>query len=188
MIKHICTALFYLLGWKLQGTVPTHLKKGVLIVSPHTSNWDFIIAIITRGMLDLPVRFLGKHTLFNAPYGFIFKALGGYPVNRSKSHNLVDDMVKAFNTHDEFILSLAPEGTRSAVTRWKTGFYYIAKQAKVPIVMAGMDYATKQIIISDAFYPSNNQTADFEHMYAFFYPIKGKYPEKALVIPPPKSA
>ena len=170
-----------LLGWKVKGNFPYHLKKSIVIAGPHTSTWDFIIGLGVRSKLRLQhIKFLGKASLFKGPFGFIFRKLGGYPVEREQNHNMVEQVVDLFNSHDSFSLVLSPEGTRKKVNRLKTGFYHIAKKAKIPIVMAGFDFANKEFSFSKPFYPSDDETADFLHIYQFFAPLKGKISELGM--------
>lgn len=169
--------LLRLLGWKIENTFPTTPKKYVVIAAPHTSWVDFPIAILTRMSLGVMVHFIGKGSLFKPPFGFFFRKLGGTPVDRSQSNNLVDAVVQIFNRKEEFRLGLSPEGTRKKVEKWKTGFYYIAKGANVPIVMATLDFGNKRVKISDPYYITDNKEKDFEVFYDFFKNIKGKNPE-----------
>jgi 1-acyl-sn-glycerol-3-phosphate acyltransferase len=181
MLRQLCTFTLNLAGWKASGKFPYHLKKYVIIVGPHTSNWDFIIGVLFRKSLRLEkARYLGKKELFDPPFGFLFRWLGGYPVDRSQNKNMVDEVVKVFNEHEEFGIALSPEGTRTRVEKLRSGFYNIARGAKVPIVMVGLDYANKQVTFSEPFSPTGNQEADFEQILKFFRPIQGKYPEKSL--------
>lgn len=171
-----------LMGWKSVGEFPENLKKYVVIVAPHTSAWDFVIGLLFRKALRLErAKYLGKHQLFEPPFGFFFRWLGGYPVDRTSSHNLVEQVVKIFNDHEEFALALSPEGTRQRVDKLKTGFYNIARSANVPIIMVAFDYKHKQAIISPPFHTTHDQQADFEKILRFFRPIEGKYPEKGLM-------
>ena len=180
-MRLICRAIFWLFGWKSSGQFPYEIKKYVIIVAPHTSAWDFIVGVIARKVFRLEkAKYLGKQELFKPPFGFIFRWLGGYPVDRSQHRNLVDEVVKVFNSHDEFGIALSPEGTRKRVDKLRTGFYNIAKGANVPIVMVGLDFANKQVFFSNPFYASDNQEADFEHILKFFRPIQGKTPEHGL--------
>jgi 1-acyl-sn-glycerol-3-phosphate acyltransferase len=165
------------LGWKIDHDFPRDLKKYVVIAAPHTSWQDFPIAILARNVSGEKINFIGKDSLFKPPFGFFFKALGGAPVDRSKSNNLVDGIVDIFNSREEFRLGLSPEGTRKKVEKWKTGFYYIAKGAKVPIIMATLDFGKKQVKISDPYYPTDDMEKDFEHFHAFYEGVKGKHPE-----------
>ena len=124
------------------------------------------------------INFLGKDSLFKAPFGFFFRALGGAPVNRSESTNLVDAIVTIFNSRKEFRLGLSPEGTRKKVKKWKTGFYFIAKGANVPIVMATLNFGKKEIKISEPYYITDNQEKDFQFFHSFFDGVEGKYPSR----------
>jgi 1-acyl-sn-glycerol-3-phosphate acyltransferase len=170
-----------LLGWTLKGSFPYHLQKYVLIVGPHASSWDFVIGLAFRSKLHLQkVKFLGKAELFKGPFGFFFKKLGGYPVERSEQHNMVDQVVDLFNAHESFALALSPEGTRKKVDRIRTGFYHIARKAGVPIVMAGFDFENKQVVISAPFFTTNDEDADIKHILQFYALLKGKIPEKGL--------
>lgn len=166
-----------LLGWKIENDFPRDLKKYVVIAAPHTSWIDFPIAILVRLSLGVMVHFIGKASLFKPPLGFIFRKLGGTPVNREESNNVVDAVVKIFNERDEFRLGLSPEGTRKKVAKWKTGFYYIAKGANVPIVMATLDFGNKKVKFSEPYYPTSNKDKDFEVFHDFFKNVKGKNPE-----------
>jgi 1-acyl-sn-glycerol-3-phosphate acyltransferase len=175
--------ILWAFGWNTHplGAFPVKEKKYVVIVAPHTSNWDFVIGVLYRSVLRLEsARYLGKKELFRPPFGFIFRWLGGTPVDRSSSQNMVDEVVKIFSEKDEFALALSPEGTRKRVERLRTGFYNIAKKAGVPIVMVALDFEHKQVIFSEPFYVTDNQAADFEKILSFFRPIKGKIPEKGL--------
>jgi len=134
-----------MIGWKIIGDVPWHEKKYIIIVAPHTRNLDFIIGVMARGIVGFDSKFLGKKSLFKAPFGWFFKMMGGYPVDRSKSTNLVDQVVEIYNNHERFVLAIAPEGTRKNVNDWKTGFYHIAHNAQIPIVRAKIDWEKKEV-------------------------------------------
>ena len=168
-------------GWKTRGSFPYHLKKCVVIVGPHTSSWDFIIALAFRSQLRLQrLNFLGKAELFEGPFGFFFKKLGGFPVDRFHKHHMVDQVAAIFHLHNNFILALSPEGTRKKVDRLRTGFYHIAKKAGVAIVMAGMDFASKEVSFAEPFFPSDDEAADFERIHRFYAGIQGKIPEQGM--------
>ena len=166
-----------ILGWKLIGDFPKHLKKYVVIAAPHTSWKDFPIAILARNYSGEKVNFIGKNSLFKGPFGFIFRALGGTPVDRSQNSNMVDAIVQIFENKKEFRLGISPEGTRKKVAAWKTGFYYIAKGAKVPIVMATLDFENKQIKFSEPYDTTDDKEKDFNHFDNFFKGVKGKHSE-----------
>jgi len=150
-------------------------------VGPHTSNWDFIFGVAYRSILSMnKVHFLGKKELFMPPFGFIFRALGGTPVDRHHKHNMVDQVVEIFNKNSSFKLAISPEGTRKKVDKLRTGFYFIAKKANVPIIMVGLDFKKKQVTFSEPFYTSDNREKDFLHILNFFEPIEGKIPTNGL--------
>ncbi len=167
-----------LLGWKIINDFPRDLKKYIIIAGPHTSNWDFPLGVAVKFARKLNVKFIGKHTLFKPPYGFIFKALGGEPVDRTKSANLVDQIIEVFNNQEEFVFALSPEGTRKKVSKWKTGFYHVAKRANVPIVMATLDFGRKQVLIDDPYYLTGDMKKDFLHFHNFYKDVKGRNPEQ----------
>jgi len=174
--KFIFTNVF---GWKLVGEYPSELKKYVIIGAPHTSYWDFVLGLVVRSITQEKINFIGKASLFKPPFGFIFRKWGGTPVDRSKSNNLVEAIVQVFDSKDEFRLALSPEGTRKKVEQWKTGFYYIVKGAKVPIVMFTFDFGKKQVALSNPFYPTDSIESDFKFIKDFYKGVKGKHPEKS---------
>ena len=159
-MKYIFKFIFWLLGWKVIGGVPEDLKKCIIIAAPHTSNWDFIIGVMVRSIVGFKSKFLGKKSLFKAPYGWIFRSLGGYPVDRSQRSNLVDQVVEIFNKHEEFCIAIAPEGTRKNVNDWKTGFYYIADGAGIPIVRSRIDIPNKLVEFYEPFWTTGDIQID----------------------------
>lgn len=166
-----------ILGWKLIGAFPKGINKHLLVGAPHTSWKDFHIGILVRNISNVSLNFVGKKSLFNPPFGFFFRAFGGAPIDRSTSTNKVDAIINIFNEKEVFRLAISPEGTRKKVDKWKTGFYYIAKGAKVPIVMFGFDFGNKQVILSEPFYPTDSIENDFKVFHDFFKDIKGANPE-----------
>lgn len=171
---------FKLLGWKITGNTnfsKDTIKKAVIIAVPHTSWHDFFIGILLRKVVNLKTNFVGKKELFRWPFGYYFRAVGGSPLDRTSGQNKVDAIAKLFEDKDEFRLTLAPEGTRKKVKTWKTGFYYIAKAAKVPIIMFTLDFENKQNHVSEPFYPTDDAEADFEYMYNFYKGVVGKKPD-----------
>ena len=169
--------LFSILGWKMDTNFPINIKKYVVIAAPHTSWVDFPIAILSRMSSGIMINYIGKDSLFRAPFGFFFRALGGTPVDRSKKNKLVDAIIDIFNSKTEFRLALSPEGTRKKVERWKTGFYFIAKGANVPIVMVTLDFGNKQIKISEPYHTTDDMDRDFQVFSSFYENVKGKNPE-----------
>lgn len=171
---------FKLMGWKIVGNTTMSkdtIKKAVIIAVPHTSWHDFYIGVLLRKIVNIKTNFIGKQELFVGPIGWYLKAIGGAPINRSSKENKVDAIAKLFDNHEEFRMTLAPEGTRKKVEEWKTGFYYIAKKANVPIIMFTLDFGNKQNKISEPFYPTDDMDKDFKFMQAFFKDVKGKVPE-----------
>ena len=159
-MKYIFKFIWWLMGWEIIGDVPRNEKKYIIIVAPHTSNLDFIIGVLVRGIVGFNSKYLGKKALFNAPYGWFFRMLGGYPVDRSKTNNLVDQVVDIYNKHEEFVIAIAPEGTRKKVGEWKTGFYYIADKAKIPIVRCVFDRKKKRVDFFKPFWTTGNIMVD----------------------------
>ncbi|MBK6824551.1 MAG: 1-acyl-sn-glycerol-3-phosphate acyltransferase [Saprospiraceae bacterium] len=175
----ICRLLLHLLGWKTIGfeKLPS-LKKYIIIVAPHTSNWDFPLGLMVRKACGLDkVKYLGKSSLFRFPPGIIFRALGGYPVERNKSTNLVQSYVDVFNAHEEFAIVMAPEGTRKKVEHFKTGFYFIAKGAGVPIIPCQFDFGAHEVKFLQPFNPTEDPQKDMAYLESLFKGIKGKNTE-----------
>jgi len=168
--------LFRMMGWKVINTFPT-LNKYLIIAAPHTTWQDFPIALLAKFATSLQANYIGKASLFKPPFGFIFRWLGGAPIDRNTSTNKVLAIVDIFNSKDEFILAMSPEGTRQKVMKWKTGFYYIAKGANIPIVMITLDFKNKQLKISEPYKLTDDMEADFEHFHAYFDGVIGKHPE-----------
>ncbi len=181
MLHYLGRLILWISGFRIEGEIDPNLKKAVVIVIPHTSNWDMVIGLAVKYKMRIKINFIGKKSIFVFPFGYLFRFFGGEPVDRTKSNKLVEQVVDLFNKKDKFILGLSPEGTRSKVQRLKTGFYYIALKAKVPIVMVKMDYVDKIILMDKPFYPSGVKEVDFERIYAFFKGAVGKNPEQSFV-------
>lgn len=170
--------LLRLLGWKLVGDLP-NIKKYVVIFAPHTSNWDFVLMLITRFCFRMDIAYLGKHTLFKPPLGWFFRWVGGIPVERSRKSNVVQQVVDVIAERDSIQLALAPEGTRSHKPYWKSGFYHIAVQAKVPIVLTYLDTKTKVIGVGELIHPTGNIELDMDEIRDFYKDKLGIKPELA---------
>lgn len=181
IVKQICKGIalvgLKIAGWKLEGRPPGE-KKYVLVAVPHTSNWDFPITLSMAFVFGFDIYWMGKHTLFWGPMGPIMKWLGGIPIQRSKANNIVQQTIDAFNSRDSLVVAVPPEGTRSKVTQWKTGFYYIATGANVPIGMGYLDYEKKIGGFGPTFYPTGDIDADIAKMQLFYANISGKYKDK----------
>lgn len=182
MFRALAKFMFFkIIRWKVVGSFDPQIKKYIIIVGPHTSNWDFLIGVLARSIFQIDAaKFLGKSALFKWPYGFIFRALGGHPVDRSKNNSLVDAVVAIFNSKDRFAVALAPEGTRSKVASLKTGFYHIAVKANIPIYKVGFDYARKTVVIDTPFYPTGDLDKGMVSIISFYKNIKGKNPELGI--------
>ena len=178
----ICWNLFLQMqGWKIHGEFPYHLKKCVIAVGPHTSAWDFVVGLAVRSKLKLyHLNFLGKAELFKGRFGFFFRRLGGFPVDRFSNNNVVDQVAEQFKIRDQFVLALSPEGTRKKVDKLRTGFYHIALKTGVPIVLAGLDFGRKEISFSEPFLPTGNMEEDLKKIIHFFADKEGKIPEYGL--------
>ena len=161
--RNVCNVIYFrLMGWKLKGTFPD-VPKCVIIVAPHTSWWDFIYAMAYYRYASLDINYFGKDSLEKFPvFRTILYKTGYIPVDRTTSHNFVDMVVQKFNERDRLVFSIAPEGTRKYVERWKTGFYHIALEAKVPVIMAFADYKKKEIAIDKVVHLSGDKEKDFQ--------------------------
>ncbi len=175
LLRAFSIAFLKLAGWKVEGALPAHAGKAVLIAAPHTSNWDLPYTLMVAFVLRLNVYWMGKDTLFNFPFGPIMRWLGGIAVNRREATNLVAASADAIRAATGPLhLIVPPEGTRSKTRYWKTGFYYIAVTAGVPIIMAYMDYAQKRSGLGPLLQPSGDIEADMVTVKAFYAPFKGK--------------
>jgi 1-acyl-sn-glycerol-3-phosphate acyltransferase len=172
-------------GWTVTGPVPEP-RKFVVIAAPHTSNWDFVYFIGATRVLGAQLSFMGKKQLFRWPFARAMKELGGIPVDRSSSQNYVDQMAAEFATRTEFMLTIAPEGTRGKADRWKSGFYHIAVAAKVPIMFGVMDYPRKLVMLRDLFHPTGDYEADLPKMQAYYTQFTPKFPHLATGDPKKK--
>lgn len=175
--KQFARFVLLLTGWRLEGDIPD-LRKCVIIGAPHTSNWDFFFGLLYKMYYGLNIHFLMKQELFRFPLKFIFSAIGGIPVNRGQKNNLVDTLYKKFSQQENFFLAIAPEGTRNRVKQWKRGFYHIAKQANVPIVLAYMDYGRKVVGVGPVFYPGTDIEEDMSEIKSFYASVQAKFPEQ----------
>lgn len=173
---------FYTLaGWRIQDDRPADLDRYIVVVAPHTSNWDFFVGLCVRSLARMgDVKYLAKRSLFKPPLGWIFRALGGYPVDRSKHNNLVDAVVAMFDRGEIKRIGITPEGTRRYQPNWKTGFHHMATKAGVPIILATFDYPAKLAILSAPFPLTDDPEADIARMKDWFRPHKGKNPEDGV--------
>ncbi len=161
------------MGWRVEGEFPD-VPKLVLIAAPHTSNWDFVVGIAAKIALGLGARWLGKDTLFRGPFGVVMRAFGGIPVDRASSNDVVRGIVDEFARRDRLALAIAPEGTRKAVERWRTGFYHIAHGAAVPIVPVALNWGERAIQIGTPFRTTGDLAADMRELQQRFARVPGR--------------
>ena len=168
-------AFLKLAGWRIEGTLPADARKCVLIAAPHTSNWDLPYTLMTAFVLRLNVYWMGKASIFRPPFGPVMRWLGGIAVQRDQSNNLVAASAAALMAAQGTVqLIVPPEGTRSKTTQWRTGFYYIALAAEVPIQLAFMDYTHKRAGLGPVFLPTGDIERDMRVIKAFYAPFRGK--------------
>lgn len=172
--------LLKLLGWtsRLPVDIP---PQCVICVAPHTSNWDFIIGIVFYKSINGHPHFLMKKSWFFFPLHYLLRAIGGIPINRSNRESVTNQMTKEFQTRNHFQLAITPEGTRKKNAQWKTGFYYIAYEAKVPITLAYLDYSKKEIGVFENFIPTGNAEEDIQYIKQLYVNVQAKYPEKFAI-------
>jgi 1-acyl-sn-glycerol-3-phosphate acyltransferase len=171
-LRIIAILMLKLSGWRLSvNKFPN--PPFVMIAAPHTSNWDFILMIIAALNLRLKIHWMGKHTIFKQPFSGLMKWIGGIPINRKNSHNVVKQTVAKFKDNPELIILIPPEGTRKKVSEWKYGFYRIAREAKVPIILVGIDGDKKELKLLDTFYPSGDFDLDLPLIKQYYQDLKG---------------
>lgn len=178
MITSLFVWWFKLKGWKVSGTIPREIKKAVVIAAPHTSQWDFVYSLAAFQILGLKVNYLAKQELFRFPIKWILTSTGGIPVKRDRSQKLVDQMAQRINEAGQLYMMIPAEGTRKPVSRWKSGFYHVAMETGVPILMGFLDYKNKLAGFGPPIYVSGNKEKDMEIIRNFYRDIIGKHPEK----------
>ena len=167
-----------ILGWRIEGSVPD-VPRCVVILAPHTSNWDFVVGLLARFALNVPVTWAGKDNLFRWPWRSLWRRLGGIPVNRRERTGFVGQMIEAFAVRERMLLAIAPEGTRQRTDHWKSGFYRVAVGAGVPIVMAFIDFPRREVGVGGSFTPSGDAVADVARLRAFYGDKTGRHPQQA---------
>lgn len=164
-------------GWRFEGTVP-NIRKLVIVVAPHTSNWDFLIGVAGMFALGIRVTFLGKHSLFCWPLGSPMRWLGGVPVDRSSPHHMVEQVVARITEADRIVLGLSPEGTRRKLPAWRTGFHYVAHGAAVPILPVALDYGTRTIRFFAVHAPGQSAESDVAILGRLYHPGMARHPDR----------
>ncbi len=188
MLKSFARLIFKITGWQVVGTFPDTLKKAVIIAAPHTTYWDFFYARIAFFIMGIPMKVTIKKEVVNhSVFGWFVRALGAIAIDRTpkegnlkKKRSMVDAMVDLIEESDGLIMMVTPEGTRKYVKKWKSGFYRVAEQANVPIVLGYLDYAKKHAGIGPVFYPTGNYEKDVEEIMDFYRSKTGKYPERGV--------
>lgn len=176
-MRAISHFLIRLTGWKLDDQSPD-VPRYVLIGYPHTSNWDFVIGMLAKSAMSMPLNWVAKHSIFWGPFKYLFVAMGGIPLNRDTTQGFIQKNIEIFQQREHFVLGLMPEGTRSKADHWKSGFYHIAQGAGVPIAFAYMDYSKKIVGVGKVIQPSGDMQADMEIIREFYSDKIGRHPEK----------
>ena len=180
-MKAIARAVLFILGWRLVGEAPS-VARCVVIFAPHTSNWDFPLLLLVRSAFGRRVHYLAKHTLFRAPFGWLFRATGGIPVVRHAHHHVVDQAVRMFRERDRLWLAISPEGTRHRTDHWKSGFYRIALGAEVPVLLAFLDRGKKECGLGGLAVLTGDVERDLASFRTFYETKRGIHPDQASQI------
>lgn len=181
---YIVKFLYWLSGWKMNNQMPKNIRKCVMLAIPHTSNWDIYYARMAFVLMGIPVKFTIKKEWMRFPFNILMNALGAIGIDRSpkkqgeERKSMVEAMVDLFAVEDELVILVTPEGTRSKATKWKSGFYYVALNAKVPIALGYLDYKKKEAGVGKVIYPSGDYIKDMKEIMDFYKNITAKYPEK----------
>lgn len=171
--RRFCAWLLRRCDWRVRGEFPD-VSKLVLIAAPHSSWWDGVWGLLVKVAVGADIAFMGKRELFRGPLGWLLRRLGGIPIERSAAHGVVEQMLAKFAASPTLWLGIAPEGTRKHVAKWKTGFWHIARDARVPIFPIAFDYATRSIVLGPLFDPSDDLDGDLAKLRAWYAPFRGK--------------
>ena len=179
--QFFCIVILKCIGWKIDySNLP--ISRCVIIAAPHTSNWDFFLMLLFAGAFKIKINWLGKSSLFKKPHGFIFRLVGGIAVERNQKNNLVAEMITLFSTKTRMRLVVPVEGTRAYHPFWKSGFYYIAKGANVPILPTFLDYSKKKGGFGLAVHLTEDVNSDMNKLRDFYATVKGKFPTQASAV------
>lgn len=179
MIRQLASLILRIGGWKFKGHFPYEVKKCIIMMAPHTSNWDYIIGRLFFFKINVPVKFLIKREIFVFPIGALIKYWGGIPVERKKKkNNLVNFVARLFRENEELYVVVTPEGTRKLVKQWRKGFYHIALKAKVPLALSYIDYAKKEGGVMEVFQPTGDYEKDMEHIFSLYRDKTARHPEQ----------
>lgn len=183
MLYLLARLIYACSGWKITGTIPKEINRCIVLMAPHTSNWDFVLGFLGFAILRIKINVLIKKEAFAFPLGILVRAMGGVPVDRQHASNVVVNIAHEFQKREHLVLVVAPEGTRSLNNNWKRGFYHIAVLAKVPIVLGYLDYRQKVAGLGEAFIPTGNYESDLAIMEAFYLDKAARFPEKFNLSP-----
>ncbi len=176
LLSYVGTGLLSVTGWKVTGQIPD-MKKLLVILAPHTSNWDFVYGMAMVLSLKIKIYWLGKHSIFKKGVTRLLKSLGGIPVNRNDSKNIINDVLDIANREGGILIGLSPEGTRKKAEKWKSGFLRIAQSMECPILLVAIDYPSKEISFRELFYPTGDNQRDIEYLKKYYKDFMGKIPE-----------
>ena len=176
MFRAFSKFMLRLFGWRVVDHRPAGIGSAIYLVVPHTSNWDFFIGLFARSVGRIDAKYLAKKSLFDSVFGWFFRATGGFPVDRSKSMHITDQVVEYFNNVPNFSIAITPEGTRKKVKEWKTGFWRIAKKAEVPLVLTSFDYPSRTVTLSEPFRLGDDMDRDIVTLMEYFKQFTGKNP------------
>ncbi|MEM6414312.1 MAG: 1-acyl-sn-glycerol-3-phosphate acyltransferase [Pseudomonadota bacterium] len=176
--RWICYLFMKIAGWRFVGDWPADVPKAVLVAAPHTSNWDGIYMLASAGYYRTPLQWMGKKELTEGPFGGFVKWLGCVPIDRSGNNDMVSQMADAFRASDEMILAVPPEGTRAKTRKWKSGFYYIAATADVPLILTVLDFGSKTVRVAGTFKPMGDFDQDLPKIKEVYNGARGKFDEK----------
>lgn len=176
VLNWIGRSALWLSGWKLNLVIPDEPKL-IMIVAPHTSNWDFVLCMLSMGTTKIDIHWLGKNTLFRGPWGPALRWLGGIAVDRGSASGLVRQTVRTYADRDKLVIAITPEGTRGRVKQWKRGFYHIAENGQIPALPIAIDYKHKTVTSGPLLRATGDWDADMKPVFDFFRGVTAKYPE-----------
>lgn len=180
LLKLLAQLIFKINGWKVVGALPPHPRKFIMIIAPHTSKWDVVYALGAASLVDLDIRFLVNKLEVKHIQGLALKAFGGIPIDKVKNEGVVQKVVELFQTHQELVLCLNPEGGLPKCDDFRTGFFHMALAAKVPLLMSYFDYKTKTIGVGDFYHLTGDMDKDFDYIWNFYKTKTGKFPELGI--------
>ena len=179
--KLVAMCVMWLLGWRVESAI-TPPPKCIVVGHPHTSTWDFPLFVFTLWILEIDMKWIGKQSLFQGPFGWLFRALGGLPVDRSGGKNTVQSVVELFGSHDELMLGIAPSGTRKSGEYWRSGFYHMAHAANVPLVLGSIDFKRRSGRFIGSLEASGDIEADMVRIREMYQGVEGRNPERQIAI------